>query len=568
MTYHYIKSYNLYKSIIIMKIYKFICSGLLVTLLMVSIQASAGNINATAARSAANRFLKHHAANSGSLRAPALADIKLAHAEKSSKAADAYDFYAFNITGGGFIIIAGEDRARQVLGYSDKGKIDFNHLPAPLKDLLDGYKREIEFLQTYTGDDLVPIANTSLKAGSGVEPLIKTTWGQGMPYYLQCPIYQGDYCVVGCVAIAMAQVMKYWEYPISFPSIESYTSSRTDQYIPEIPATTIDYSLILNSYCHWDWDNSMLVQDVYTNEQAQEVAKLGRYCGQAVQMAYSPEASGAAYINELNAMRKFGFTDATTEGLGSFGWFSMMLYESTLKGELDAGRPILYSASDTNGEGHAFICDGYNSEGLYHFNLGWYGTCDGWYVISALNMTHRSGEYIEYKYNHEIIYKLQPVYFSLAAEHIDANHNILVLGEQLNIVAKNVTFDCSYSTFNLCFSITDESGDRVASSSMINVSKNDFVQGSDVDGAITLPTELASDTYHLQLDYNTGTNSLSAIDQAQGQLVVVGKLAKFNEAFDVSDVTTVINYILTESPSSVQLDVVDVTMLINYILSN
>lgn len=99
-----------------MKICRFICYGLLVTLSMLSIQASAGNINATAARAAANSFLKQHAASTpGMFKAPALSDIKLAHAEPSSKIAGANDYYAFNITGGGFIIIAGEDRAVQVL---------------------------------------------------------------------------------------------------------------------------------------------------------------------------------------------------------------------------------------------------------------------------------------------------------------------------------------------------------------------------------------------------------------------------------------------------------------------
>ena len=571
LPYHKLLLYNI--NIIIMKICKIISSGLLAALSMVSIQASAGNINDMTARTAASNFLKQHAAASpGSLRAHALADIQLAHAEASSKVTGANDYYAFNITGGGFVIIAGEDRAQQVLGYSDRGSIDFDHLPAPLKDLLDGYKNEIEFLQTYTRDDLIPVVNKSMKASAGVGPLIKTTWGQEMPYYLQCPLYQGEYCVVGCVATAMAQVMNYWQYPTESAAIARFYSSGYG-YVNALPATTFDYSLMLDSYCHWDWDNSQLIQDTYTEAQAQEVAKLSRYCGQAAQMQYSPEGSGAYTYQQLSAMKTFGFSNASNVSKGgSWNWggssYTTEQWEALLKSDLDAGRPILYSANDPSEGGHAFICDGYNSDGMFHFNFGWYGTCDGWYVSTALNMTHRDGTYLKFNSGHEIVYKVEPpTYFIINAEKLDANNNLLVLGEQLNAVAQNVTIKSSYNTYSMAFSLIDEGGSRIATSDMINVSKNAFVQGSNVEGSITLPTNLASGTYNLQFDYKNSSNALTAVSESQGQLVVVGNLAKFNEGFDVSDVTTVIDYILNDYPTSVQLDVNDVTLLIGHILN-
>ena len=80
-----------------------------------------------------------------------------------------------------------------------------------------------------------------------------------------------------------------------------------------------------------------------------------------------------------------------------------------MRTELDAGRPILYAANDNNGGGgHAFICDGYNSEGMFHFNMGWYGTCDGWYVSTALNMVHRSGENLKFNSGHEMLIGVEP----------------------------------------------------------------------------------------------------------------------------------------------------------------
>ena len=375
-----------------------------------SLQVSAANISASAALNAANSFLKQQAAaRPGTFNAPALTDLKLSHVEPSSAVDGANDFYAFNIRGGGFIIVAGEDRAAQVLGYSDRGHLDFNNLPDNLKDLLDGYKQEIEFLQTYKGDDLV-VVEPSLKATGGVEPLIKTTWGQEMPYYLQCPIYNGEYCVVGCVATAMAQVMYYWKYPESCSGVDSYYCSNIRQTLQALPATTFDYNKMLLSYCHWDYDLSELVQDTYTDEQAQEAAKLSRYCGQAVRMGYSPEGSGAYTYQQLNAMKNFGYRstieDVTKDGYWG-GGYSTSQWEELIKYELDAGRPILYSASGNAG-GHAFICDGYNNEGRFHFNFGWYGTCDGWYVSTALNMTHRDGEQLNFNYSHEMLIGIEP----------------------------------------------------------------------------------------------------------------------------------------------------------------
>lgn len=557
-----------------MRLFKFLCASLLAASAFTA--ANAGNINATAARAAANSFLKQYAATApGSFRAPAISDIKLAHAEPSAKVAGANDYYAFNITGGGFVIIAGEDRAVQVLGYSDKGHIDFNNLPTPLKGLLDSYKKEIEFLQTYKGNDLVISNGTKLTATGGVEPLIQTTWGQELPYYLLCPVMRDEYSAVGCVATAMAQVMNYWQYPTSCAAISSYYLSGYGT-VSGLPATTFDYSLLLDSYCHWDYDNSLLVQDTYTDAQAQEVAKLGRYCGQAVKMQYDPDGSGAYTNDQLSAMKNFGFTSSQLYSKSGGGWwgsssnYTTAQWEAMIKTDLDAGRPILYSANDPQNGGHAFICDGYNSNGYFHFNLGWYGTCDGWYVSTTLSMVHRDGDQLNFSSGHEMITGIQPpTYCIINADNVDANNGLLILGENLDVTAQNVTLRTSYNNVNLTFALTDANGSRIATSDAINVNKNTFAQGSNVEGTVKLPTTLESGSYLVDFDYyTTNSNALTTVSRAEGQLVVVGKVAKFNDAFNVSDVTTLINYILYSHPSEVTLNVSDVTTLIDFILNN
>jgi len=528
---------------------------------MLSFNASAGNVNVNAARAAANSFIKQQSA--ATFKAPGYADLKLAHAE-ASKVDGANAYYAFNIDGGGFIIIAGEDRASTVLGYSDKGHLDFKNLPSNLKALLDGYKSEIEFLQIYKGDDLVTVTPT-LNATSGVEPLIKTTWGQEMPYYLQCPMENDEYCVVGCVATAMAQVMYYWKFPTNSDAISGYGGGWWGGItVPALPATTFDYSLMLPSYCHWDWNNSELIQDTYTTEQAQEVAKLSRYCGQAVEMDYSPEGSGAYTWNQLAAMKNFGYSNNAqlkSKSGNTTEW------ESMIRTELEAGRPILYSASDPAAGGHAFICDGYNSSNYYHFNYGWYGTCDGWYLTTALNMIHRDGEELHFNSSHQMLTGVEPPsYCLLDVEAVDANSELLVLGENLRATAQNVTVRTTYRNAKLLFNLADENGNDVVNGNAVTLNPSTFVQGSNVNGTITLPTTLATGRYNVNLYYYiSNASELNALGTAPGQLQVVGNLAKYNEPFTIEDVTNVVDYLLAGTKPGLSIN--DVTTLIDYLLA-
>ena len=551
-----------------MKTKKFFKLSMLAALAVTALQVNAASVDANAAKGVASTFLKHHVtAKNGMLNAPAMGDLSLVHAEPSAAVVGANDYYAFNIKGGGFIIVAGEDRAARVLGYSDKGSLDFNHLPYGLQGLLNGYKQEMEFLLSYTADDLV-IVEPKLAATVGVEPLIKTTWGQELPYCLQCPMKNGEYCVVGCIATAMAQVMYYWQYPTSCSAMSSFYSSGYGN-VPALPATTFDYSKMLPSYCHWDWDNSMLVQDVYTDEQAQEVAKLSRYCGQASKMAYSPNGSGAQVSSQLSAMKNFGYS-SNAKDVSKDGWWSSYTtsqWESMMKTELDAGRPILYSADDPNDAGHAFICDGYNSNGYFHFNLGWYGTCDGWYLSTSLRMIHRDGSELNFSAYHEMLTGVEPpVYCIINPVQLDAATDLLVLGEDLSTSALDFTFRTSYNSFNLQFGLVDMNGERICLGNAVSINKNSFVQGSTVNGNITLPESLETGAYNLGLYYYTTSNTNpTLVTKGEGLLQVVGHVAKYNAPFTVSDVTEIVNRMTNDDNTS--LTITDATMLINYILN-
>ena len=552
-----------------MNIKNLFTASMIAALCMTGIESAAGNIDATRAQESAHRFLISHVAQApGTYRAPVMPSLTLAHAEASQAVSGANDYYAFNIAGGGFIIIAGDDRASEVLGYSDKGHLDFNNLPDNFKALMRSYQEEIEYLQSHPDLKASPIMRAS--DGTGVAPLIKTTWGQEMPYDLQCPVYQGEYCVVGCVATAMAQVMYYWRYPASCGSIGSYYCYSIGQTIPSLPPASFDYNKMLLSYCHWDWDNSQLVQDEYTDEQAQEVAKLSRYCGQAVDMDYSPEGSGAYTFNQLAAMKSFGYNSNARDEMRS-GWWSTNYtteqWEAMLKEELDKQQPILYSASDPAAGGHAFICDGYNAEGLFHFNFGWYGTCDGWYVSTALNMTHRDGDNLKFNSNHEVLLDVvPPIYCLVSTTALDASRNMVVLGDALQVEASDIKIKSSEASTSLVFDFTDNTGKRVCASNAINVNVAAFEQGSTQNATITLPATLAPGQYRLNFYYFLGSNVRTGtrIDSEGGTLHVVGRLAKYETPFDISDVTTAIGYVLEGTHDNV--DISDIVLLIKAIL--
>jgi len=525
------------------------------------------NINPATAQANASYFLKHKT-QSPTLKSATAADLQLAHAQKSSTTQDAHAYYAYNIKGGGFIIVAGEDRAEPILGYSDQGHLDFNNMPENLQALLRSYQKEIEFIQAHPTLDVKPAIRDN--SGQGVEPLIKSHWGQEMPYNLQCPTYQGERCVVGCVATSMTQIMHYWQYPTSSDNLPSYYCYDIGQTVGSLPATNFEYRKMLNSYCHWDWDNSTLVQDTYTDEQAQAVAKLARYCGQAVQMGYSPEGSGAYTSNQLSAMQDFGYTDAdlvSRDGSWWSGGYTTAQWEAMVKAELDAGRPMLYSANDYAAGGHAFVCDGYNSEGLLHFNFGWYGTCDGWYVSNALNMTHRDGDELHFNYGHEMIKNLEPpTYCLVESSGISVPSGLLFLGENMDFTANGITIRSSYDAINLLFCVCDNNDQRLAMSAPVNVVMSNFEQGSDMSSALTLPTTLEQGSYPMRIFYTaTSSQRPTLVNTELGYLNVAGHLAKYNAPFTIEDVTTTISGLLSGSHESLTIE--DVTVLISILLA-
>lgn len=272
---------------------------------------------------------------------------------------DAY--YVFNNDAGGFVIIAGDDAVKPVLGYTSTGSFDAENLPDGLKDLLKSYERQIAAL----GDNYVANRTATRAAFTG-EKLLKTAeWNQMAPFNKYTP---SNY-VTGCVATAGAIVMKHHGYPAKGTGSHSYTLNGK--------------TLSANFEHTYDWAS---MPDKYdgTNDAAFDgVARLMADLGVAVEMKYAKSGSGAYIGDMISALQTyFGYSKLTY--LASIDDMEAEAWNAKLRGEIDANRPILYSASDASVGGHSFIIDGYKDES-FSVNWGWGGYCNGFYQIGALN---------------------------------------------------------------------------------------------------------------------------------------------------------------------------------------
>ena len=354
--------------------------------------ANAGTIDANAARQAANNFVKKNMAAKGMFKAPAMADIKLAHAEASSVEGNAY--YVFNIQGGGWVIIAGDDRAKQVLAYGENGNIDMNEMPASMKGQLNTYKQQIEAMQNFKGE-VVPMK--APKRVTPVAPLTKSTWGQNEPMDRFTPMYNTTkHYAVGCAPLAMAQIMYYWKYPEGSKAMSSYYAYGGCGTVPALDATTFDYNLMLDAYTIYNPETGGVSLGTYTTEEAEAVAKLCRYAGHACKARYgnSGSSTGAYSYDQLDAFKFFGYSDdAKLIGYdpssycdnyvpGGGGKYTEEAWKALISVELEAGRPIAYHNVDFV-DGHAWVLDGVDADGKFHMNWGFYERFNGYFEFGA-----------------------------------------------------------------------------------------------------------------------------------------------------------------------------------------
>lgn len=268
----------------------------------------------------------------------------------------------------GYLFVPADDVAVPVLGYADSGNFDAENMAPGLKAWLQEYARQIQYAVTMGN---LPSSYDVQVVGNAVAPLMKTKWDQGSPYNLKTPMDGNSHCVTGCVATAMAQVMKYWEYP-------AVGKGTAVAYVNNVATSPLDLSTIT-----FDWKNML---DDYSGEstevQKNAVADLMVACGYSVAMGYTAGESGAQSANLVTALvNNFGYNKNIQ--LLDRNFYSGSEWNKIVYGELKAGRPVLYAGQSLTGA-HQFVVDGYNADGYFHLNWGWGGMSDGYYTLDAL----------------------------------------------------------------------------------------------------------------------------------------------------------------------------------------
>lgn len=291
--------------------------------------------------------------------------------------------YVFNMADDqGFVIVAGNDRVLPVLGYTAHGNYDENELPDNFCHWLKSMASAVEAIGEGEVEEDASMAEEETDERKKIEPLIQTHWAQGRAqpggyiYNMFCPEIDGKRAITGCVATVGAQLMYYYQHPKD--SIGKMPGYVLDEAVADT-SEPLDSTI-------FKWD---LMKPVYSwydqgTESAKAVSELALYCGYAANMNYGLEGSGSSeWTLAQNMVKHFDYDPYTLKQINRT-LFSVTAWDEAIYGELAEGRPVIYSGSGNVG-GHAFLCDGYDGEGLYHINWGWGGDYDGYFALSATN---------------------------------------------------------------------------------------------------------------------------------------------------------------------------------------
>ena len=305
-------------------------------------------------------------------------------------------YYVFNASAdNGYVIVSGDDRTPEILGYVERGSFDPDNIPENMQSWLQLYVDQIKYLD----DNNVQVDKEKVKSRRkanatrhSIPMIMRTKWNQGYPYNLTCPqYYKPDGTTAlpasGCVATALAQVMNHYRYPAKTKvMIPSYTNNYT---LSNGSTKTVTVKAVPRNTAI-DWDNMC---DVYngnqTGVQDTAVADLMKIIGTAVKMGYGAQSGAVFGKNVVTAfVNYFGYDDSAY--MAERGDYTLDEWFDLVYSEIAAGRPVGFSGSSSGGA-HAFVLDGFDGEQLFHVNWGWGGGSDGWFLIGILNPGDNSG---------------------------------------------------------------------------------------------------------------------------------------------------------------------------------
>ena len=389
--------------------------------LMVAMPTFAERVTSETARKVASTFLNNNGAKS----------VQLTDLSKEAGFPNLYIFTADK----GFVIMSADDCVQPILGYSLTDIFDTEDMPENVAWWLQGYNDEIQSAidnkmkaSSETAKMWKDLTEGNTKAGKAtatVDPLIQTKWNQNKYYNDLCPAVSdgpNGKAYTGCVATAMAQIMKYWSYPSTGIGSHSYTWNG-QTLSANFGATTYDWNNMADYYEYYFANGT----DQYPNwpsepsaEEIAAVATLMYHCGVSVDMIYGGNSTGGsaapnAYV--ATALKNYFNYKETAQhkqkSYNSYVYYTDDEWIAMLKADLDYSRPIQYGGQDPNGSsGHAFVCDGYNSDDYFHFNWGWAGRYNGYFSLNNLDTGANSGEAGAgngvYTRNQEAVFGIEP----------------------------------------------------------------------------------------------------------------------------------------------------------------
>ena len=369
------------------------------------------------AKNLATSFYKQHSSK-------ALQTVTLAYTETSSTGEPVY--YVFNINANdGFVIVTADDATRPIIGYSTEKQYV---IPAEHTAIAHWMKRRSKEILAIRSANLQPNeeitqewagnfnqkTNAKLTGSTGtvstasVAPLVKTTWDQSPYYNAMCPGTGNNQAVTGCVATAMAQVMRFWNYPAKGTGSSSYCDCKSGGYTDQWGTLSANYGATTYSW-------TAMPLNVSSANTA--VATLMYHCGVSVEMDYDVNGSGADALtietggsacSQIALVNYFGYDANTIQGYQKTeGNYTDAAWITLVETDLNAGRPVIYEGDDATEGGHCWVCDGYDASNNLHMNWGWSGDDDGYFAVTNFNTGTGSNAFNPVE-EQEILVGIQP----------------------------------------------------------------------------------------------------------------------------------------------------------------
>ena len=314
-------------------------------------------------------------------------------------------FYVFSMQPKGFVIVSADDRAKPILGYSTEGVFSAEEIADGLESFFTNYRAGFSQMMAANESRTDEAVNdwdrltatgklNDAKITREVAPMLTTIWNQSALYNDMCPVDSAgpnNHVYAGCVATAMAQIINFWQWPETGRGAYYYTCYPYGNLYVDFEKAHYHYELMPD---YLDWTSRP--------EEIQAVAELQYHAGVSVDMGYSPDGSGAYSPSVVGALERYFKYDESFLRFEQKYWYTNSEWENMLRENLDLGMPLYYAASGGDG-GHAFVCDGYDDNNMFHFNWGWQGLDNGYYAINGFYLSHYS-----FPEGHEAIFGIYP----------------------------------------------------------------------------------------------------------------------------------------------------------------